>query len=133
MHNQLINLSKFGSNGVVHGIQTLLVPPINVLERISFTHDEYSQFKHGLTITGLDDVLQHSERVGGTFFAPSNAAFARLGSKINDFLYNNNEGLKYLRALLSYHMVFDHTLYSDAYWNVSVTPEFYIEFPQVRV
>ena len=51
----------------------------------------------------------------GTLFAPSNFAFKLLGPKINAFLFSSY-GLKYLEALLKYHVVSDQTLYSDAYY-----------------
>ena len=63
---------------------------------------------------------------------PSNAAFEQLGPTVNDFLFSSPDGLKYLRALLSYHVVPDHTLYSDAYWNISVTPYIYEGAGHVR-
>lgn len=47
--------------------------------------------------------------------APSNFAFQKLGPKINAFLFSQY-GLKYLKALLEYHVVPDNTLYSDAYY-----------------
>lgn len=55
--------------------------------------------------------------VGSTVFAPSNRAFASLGPKLNAFLFNTEKGLKYLRALLKYHIAPDATLYSDAFYD----------------
>jgi len=52
---------------------------------------------------------------GATFFAPSNFAFQKLGPRINGFLFSEH-GLKYLKALLQYHVVAGETLYSDAYY-----------------
>ena len=51
----------------------------------------------------------------GTLFAPSNFAFQKLGPRINAFLFSKY-GLKYLKALLKYHVVANQTLYSDAYY-----------------
>ena len=48
-------------------------------------------------------------------FAPSNFAFQKLGPRINAFLFSSY-GLKYLKALLKYHVVVNQTLYSDAYY-----------------
>jgi uncharacterized surface protein with fasciclin (FAS1) repeats len=53
------------------------------------------------------------KRVGGTTFAPTNAAFQRLGPRANAFLFSP-QGEQYLRALLQYHIVLNRTLYSDA-------------------
>ena len=59
----------------------------------------------------------HKVRMNGsTVFAPTNAAFARLGPRTNAFLFNTPTGLKYLKALLKYHIVANSTLYSDAFY-----------------
>jgi len=84
-------------------------------DTLNFLSEAFSTFEFGLTKTGLFDVINDtSTHVGGTFFAPSNAAFRKLGPKVNGFLFSR-WGEKYLKALLQYHIVFDHTLYSDAY------------------
>ncbi|KAH0547888.1 hypothetical protein GP486_008372 [Trichoglossum hirsutum] len=67
----------------------------------------------GLEKTGLFEDIEKSGHIGGTLFAPSNYAFKKLGPKINAFLFSKY-GLKYLRALLEYHIVANTTLYSDA-------------------
>lgn len=59
----------------------------------------------------INDTSTHT---GGTFFAPTNLAFKKLGPKVNAFLFSR-WGEKYLKALLKYHVVLDRTLYSDAY------------------
>lgn len=74
---------------------------------------EYSTLELGLGKTGLLDALNTTDHAGGTFFAPSNWAFKKLGPKINAFLFSQY-GTKYLKALLEYHVVPDTTLYSDA-------------------
>lgn len=87
---------------------------------ISYASDGYSIFKQGLITTGLDVVLRDSPQgEGATVFAPSNSAFEQLGPTINEFLSCDN-GLKYLRDLLSYHIIFNHIVYSDIYWNVTM-------------
>ena len=60
-----------------------------------------------------------SSHEGGTIFAPSNFAFAKLGPRINAFLFSSY-GEKYLKALLKYHVVANQTLYSDAYYKADV-------------
>ncbi|CRK29858.1 hypothetical protein BN1708_015700 [Verticillium longisporum] len=57
-----------------------------------------------------------TEDPGATVFAPSNTAFDRLGPGANAFLFNSEKGLKYLKALLKYHVVANETLYSDHYY-----------------
>jgi uncharacterized surface protein with fasciclin (FAS1) repeats len=95
---------------------------------------EFSTLELGLGKTGLFDKLNSTEydHEGGTFFAPSNFAFQKLGPRINAFLFSKY-GEKYLRALLEYHMVVDQTLYSDAFYDgkkddkedVAASPPYY--------
>jgi uncharacterized surface protein with fasciclin (FAS1) repeats len=54
--------------------------------------------------------------LGGTLFAPNNFAFKKLGPRLNAFLFSPH-GVKYLGALLKYHIVANETLYSDAFYN----------------
>jgi len=76
---------------------------------------EFSTLELALVKTGLDVAINDTDtHVGGTLFAPSNFAFQKLGPKINGFLFSRF-GLKYLKALLMYHVVANKTLYSDWY------------------
>ncbi|KAI4244315.1 MAG: hypothetical protein L6R40_003041 [Gallowayella cf. fulva] len=115
---RIIAIDIFGTNGVIHGIDSLLVPPPNAMDIIQFLPGEFSTLELGLTKTGLLPQLNDtSTHIGGTVFAPSNFAFQKLGPKINGFLFSSY-GQKYLKALLEYHVVANRTLYSDAYYAV---------------
>lgn len=92
-----------------------MLPPPNVIKIIDLLPSEFSTLELGLGKTGLLETLNSTDHAGGTFFAPSNFAFAKLGPKINAFLFSTY-GQKYLKALLQYHVVPDNTLYSDAYY-----------------
>lgn len=112
---------QFGTNGVIHGVEELLIPPPNAVDIISLLPGEFSTLELALTKTGLIETLNDtSTHVGGTLFAPSNFAFQLLGPRVNAFLFSSY-GLKYLKALLLYHVVPDHTLYSDAYYTKAKT------------
>jgi len=76
----------------------------------------------GLVKSGLFETLNSTDHAGGTFFAPSNFAFQKLGARINAFLFSKY-GQKYLKALLEYHVVANQTLYSDAYYKPDAKPE----------
>lgn len=115
-YSRIIAIDIFGTNGVIHGIDSLLVPPPNVADIISFLPAEFSTLELGLTKTGLFAPLNDtSNHYGGTVFAPSNFAFQKLPTKITAFLFSSY-GTKYLKALLEYHIVANQTLYSDAYY-----------------
>ena len=113
---RIVAIDIFGTNGVIHGIDSILLPPPNVIDIISSLPGEFSTLELALLKTGLIEALNDtSAHVGGTFFAPANFAFEKLGPKINAFLFSKH-GQKYLKALLLYHAAENFTLYSDAYY-----------------
>ncbi|KAK2742963.1 hypothetical protein FQN55_007593 [Onygenales sp. PD_40] len=103
----------FGSNGGIHGLETILTPPVSASDTLNAAPSTFSTLEEGLAKTGLLERTAHS---GATYFAPTNAAFEKLGSEINSFLFSP-KGKKYLTALLKYHIAVDHILYSDAYFS----------------
>ncbi|KAG8528693.1 uncharacterized protein KY384_006380 [Bacidia gigantensis] len=115
-YSRIIAIDIFGTNGVIHGVDSLLIPPPKAAEVIQLLPGEFSTLELGLEKTGLFKAINDtSTHNGGTIFAPSNFAFQKLGPKINAFLFSKY-GLKYLKALLEYHVVQDQTLYSDAFY-----------------
>ncbi|KAF2083263.1 FAS1 domain-containing protein [Saccharata proteae CBS 121410] len=115
---RIVAIDIFATNGVIHGLDSLLLPPPPVLKVIDLLPSEFSTLELGLAKTGLLDTLNTTDHAGGTFFAPSNFAFQKLGPRINAFLFSPS-GIKYLKALLEYHVVVDQTLYSDAFYRGS--------------
>ncbi|PGH08653.1 hypothetical protein AJ79_05935 [Helicocarpus griseus UAMH5409] len=111
----IIKSNLYGTNGVAHGLNHILIPPFPAAETINFVPTFFSTFELGLFKTGLfkyiNDTSTHS---GATFFAPTNHAFRKLGFRLNAFLFSRC-GEKYLDALLKYHISYNRTLYSDAY------------------
>jgi uncharacterized surface protein with fasciclin (FAS1) repeats len=76
----------------------------------------FSTLNLALVKTGLIDSVNRKElHIGGTLFAPTNQAFAKLPPAVNAFLFSP-AGEKYLKALLKYHIVPGHTLFTDAYY-----------------
>jgi uncharacterized surface protein with fasciclin (FAS1) repeats len=119
-YSRLVAVNIFGTNGVVHGVDSILVPPPNVASIIDLLPGEFSTLELGLGKTGLFEKLNSTEypHEGGTLFAPSNFAFQKLGPRVNAFLFSRY-GEKYLRALLEYHMVVNQTLYTDAFYDAT--------------
>ncbi|KAI9737930.1 MAG: hypothetical protein M1834_009300 [Cirrosporium novae-zelandiae] len=115
-YSRVIAVNIFGTNGVIHGVDSILIPPPKAAQIINLLPGKFSTLELGLTKTGLFKAINDSStHEGGTIFAPSNSAFQKLGPRINAFLFSSY-GLKYLKALLKYHVVANHTLYSDAYY-----------------
>lgn len=117
-YSKLVAVNIFGTNGVVHGVDSILVPPPNVAAIIGLLPGEFSTLELALGKTGLWEKINSTDypHEGGTFFAPSNFAFQKLGERANAFLFSKY-GEKYLKALLKYHIVVDQTLYTDAFYD----------------
>ena len=113
---------QFGTNGVIHGVDSLLLPPPPALKLIELLPGSFSTLQLALIKTGLFNTLSDAPHTGGTFFAPSNFAFQKLGPRINAFLFSKY-GEKYLKALLQYHVVANQTLYSDAFYKAKESTE----------
>ncbi|KAK0703490.1 Fasciclin domain-containing protein, partial [Lasiosphaeria miniovina] len=101
------------ANGVIHAVDAILVPPPRQAKIVQLLPGTFSTLALALETTGGDGTPP--PRTGGTLFAPTNHAFARLGTRTNAFLFSER-GKKYLRALLKYHIVANETLYSDAFY-----------------
>ncbi|KAF2462985.1 FAS1 domain-containing protein [Lindgomyces ingoldianus] len=139
-YSKVVAVNIFGTNGVIHGVDSILVPPPRVVDIIDLLPGEFSTLELALSKTGLLDKMNSTKypHEGGTFFAPSNFAFKKLGPKINAFLFSKF-GQKYLKALLEYHVVVNQTLYSDAFYDASSTnsiltdrpPYFHFDLPTV--
>ncbi|WZH40771.1 FAS1 domain-containing protein [Fusarium acuminatum] len=115
---QLLPVNKSQSvavNGFIHHIDTVLVLPNSTAHALR-TRPELSTFRRGLETSKLSEgIYDTNAHVSQTIFAPTNAAFDRLGKKATQFLFSHG-GSPYLRALLKYHVVANKTLFSDNYW-----------------
>jgi uncharacterized surface protein with fasciclin (FAS1) repeats len=112
--SELLTSIQITTNGVVHGISHLLLPPPPALAIISHLPGTFSTLELGLAKADLVDALNKTDSVGLTLFAPTNNAFKALGPRINAFLFSKF-GAKFLKALLEFHIVPDKTLYSTSY------------------
>jgi len=114
-YSRVVAANIFGTNGVIHGVDSILFPPPPAVKIIELFPSEFSTLQLALEKTGLFKAIADAPHKGGTLFAPSNWAFKKLGPKINAFLFSKY-GEKYLKALLKYHVVANQTLYSDAFY-----------------
>jgi uncharacterized surface protein with fasciclin (FAS1) repeats len=104
------------TNGYIHLVDRVLFLPESTTH-ILRSHDQFATFRQALTKTVDLAVIVNdtSTHVGQTIFAPTEAAFAKLGRKANQFFFGPG-GEDYLRALLAYHIVANQTLFSDVYF-----------------
>ncbi|OCL03393.1 FAS1 domain-containing protein [Glonium stellatum] len=115
-YSKIVVGNIFGTNGVIHAVDSIIIPPPKVANIINLIPTEFSTLTLGLTKTGILEKMNTTAHIGGTLFAPSNFAFKKLGPKINAFLFSKF-GVPYLKALLKYHIVANQTLYSDAFYD----------------
>ncbi|KAI1434820.1 FAS1 domain-containing protein [Xylaria sp. CBS 124048] len=128
-------------NGVIHAVDSILVPPPPARRIISLFPTMFSTLELAAEKTGLlphrdgdgdgghlgegftlNDGSDGHNLTGLTVFAPTNFAFAKLGPAVNAFLFNTEKGLNCLRALLKYHIVANQTLYSDEFYDERKKP-----------
>ncbi|KAK1750291.1 Fasciclin domain-containing protein [Echria macrotheca] len=105
-------------NGLIHAVDGLLLPPPPTDKIIQLLPDTFSTYSLALATTNLVEELPEVW-TGATAFVPTNRAFARLGPRVNAFLFSDH-GKKYLKALLKYGIVANQTLYSDAFYKAPV-------------
>ena len=99
---QVVNPDIDASNGIIHAIDTVLIPTVdnptsgNIAE-VATAAGTFNTLLSALATTGLDSVL--TDPAGKfTVFAPTDAAFAKLGDISG---LSNNE----LRDILLYHVI----------------------------
>ncbi|TLD15126.1 hypothetical protein PspLS_10606 [Pyricularia sp. CBS 133598] len=114
--SKVVGANLFAKNGVIHAVDHLIVPPPMVGRIISLVPQQFSTLLLAFEKTDFTNYIHKVPMAGGTVFAPSNRAFARLGPRANAFLFNTETGIKYLKAILKYHIVANQTLYSDAFY-----------------
>jgi uncharacterized surface protein with fasciclin (FAS1) repeats len=101
------------SNGVIHRVDQVLVPPSGLLAVME--RNGLHAFRRAGEATGAFSAFLAGAR-GGTVFAPTDEAFAALGRPVSEFLLEAEGGLPYLRALIRLHLVPDLTMFGNLIW-----------------
>ncbi|KAI1819510.1 FAS1 domain-containing protein [Xylaria intraflava] len=124
-YSKVIFGNMYAKNGVIHAVDSILVPPPPARRIISLFPSMFSTLELAAKKTGLLPHHGDGEHGSGlhnstglTLFAPTNLAFRKLGPAANAFLFNTEQGIRCLRALLKYHMVANETLYSDEFYGL---------------
>ncbi|EPE02894.1 fasciclin domain family protein [Ophiostoma piceae UAMH 11346] len=115
-NGRIVAANFAAANGIIHGVDSLIVPPTFVGRELSLLPAHYSTLLLAMAQTNFTDFMHSQILNGSTVFAPSNVAFTGMGPEVNAFLFNTPRGLKYLEALLKYSIVPNATVYSDAYY-----------------
>lgn len=109
-----LTIVQRATNGVVHIIDRVIVPPTMVGRELSLVPSLFSTLLLAYEKTDFVKFIHPIKMEGSTVFAPTNRAFSRLGPRANAFLFNTDKGKVILKALLKYQIVANVTLYSDA-------------------
>ncbi|MBS3802101.1 MAG: fasciclin domain-containing protein [Candidatus Thermoplasmatota archaeon] len=97
------------SNGVIHVIDTVLVPKDNIVET-AIANDNFDTLVSAVVAAGLDTTLS-DESTQFTVFAPTDAAFAELDSEyLNNLVQNDTANLT---KILTYHVLSGEVLSTD--------------------
>ena len=88
------------SNGVIHVIDTVILPPSMDIVDTAAANPQFKTLVAAVKAAGLVDTLKGTGPF--TVFAPTDAAFAKLGSKTIDALLADPAKLK---SILTYHVV----------------------------
>ncbi|KAJ5488100.1 hypothetical protein N7453_011554 [Penicillium expansum] len=75
-------------NGIIHIITSPLHPPPETRTMLHQAPADFGIFTLALKRTKLASNLDPAQRQGGTTFAPTNAAFRRLGERANRYLFS---------------------------------------------
>lgn len=116
-YSRVIAADVKAKNGIIHAVRELIVPPFMVGRTLTLFPGEFSTLLLAYEKTDFVDYIHDVKMIGSTVFAPSNGAFQKLGPRANAFLFNSETGLKYLKAILKYHIVANATLYTDAFYD----------------
>lgn len=116
-------------NGVIYGVDHILVPPPYVGREISLFPGIFSTLLLAYEKTDFVKFIHNIPLVGSTVFAPTNEAFKKLGPRANAFLFNTEKGRGYLEALLKYQIVANTTLYTDAIYEAKSSEHYHVDLP----
>ncbi|MFO7676767.1 MAG: fasciclin domain-containing protein [Thermoplasmatota archaeon] len=104
------------SNGVIHVIDTVIVPKNNIVET-AIEEDDFETLVTAVVAADLADTLGN-EDAQFTVFAPTDAAFEALDPEFLADLVNNDTAN--LTKILTYHVVLDKVMSTDLSDNMTV-------------
>jgi transforming growth factor-beta-induced protein len=96
----VIKADVSGTNGIIHVIDTVLLPPTDVVQT-AINDGNFKTLLNALIVAGLADTLKGTGPF--TVFAPTDAAFAKLPAGLLDEL-SKTDNKKVLAKILQYHV-----------------------------
>ncbi|CAN5517868.1 hypothetical protein BH23BAC1_BH23BAC1_15170 [soil metagenome] len=105
---QVSNADIAASNGIIHAINNVLLPPSQNIVEIAAEEDDFSLLVRAVTRAGLAETLSTTD--GLTVFAPNNAAFEAAGL---DEATIDATSVEDLTNILTYHVIAARVFSSD--------------------
>ena len=66
-YSRIVAVDIFATNGVIHGVDSIILPPPNAIKIIDLLPGEFSTLELGLGKTGLLETLNTTKHAGGTY------------------------------------------------------------------
>lgn len=97
----IVSTDVMASNGVIHVIDTVILPETKTIPQVAEAAGSFTTLIAAVKAAGLSDTLMGKGPF--TVFAPTDEAFAALGTTVQDLLKPENIGT--LKSILTYHVV----------------------------
>lgn len=107
---KVIETDISASNGVIHAIQSVLLPPPDIFPGLLLFPTKFSTLTSAVQQVDVDRWLKKARAV--TVFVPTNEAWKRLGCETLFYLFGPH-GTDALKKVLNYHIVPDLTYSAD--------------------
>jgi transforming growth factor-beta-induced protein len=107
-NSQVTTADISASNGVIHAINNILIPPSQNIVQIAAEEDDFSLLVRAVTRAGLAETLSTTD--GLTVFAPTNTAFEDAGL---DEAAIDATSVEDLTSILTYHVIAARVFSSD--------------------
>lgn len=123
--SNIVLVNKRARNGVIHGIDEVLLPPTKNIVEIAAENDDFSILVAAVGIAGYADLLANTNNI--TVFAPTNQAFEDLITELNPLGINDLQdlldflGVEGLQKVLAYHVFAEGRVYSSDLSNTNIT------------
>tara|TARA_R110000782_G_scaffold259836_7_gene350638 strand:+ start:7053 stop:7997 length:945 start_codon:yes stop_codon:yes gene_type:complete len=98
---KIVSTDVMASNGVIHVIDTVILPETKSIPQVAEAAGSFTTLLAAVKTAGLAETLMGEGPF--TVFAPSDEAFAALGSTVQDLLKPENR--ETLTSILTYHVV----------------------------
>ncbi|TPX56574.1 hypothetical protein PhCBS80983_g04456 [Powellomyces hirtus] len=101
IHSHIIAPDMHASNGILHGISRILIPPPDAFWVLAHIPLEFGIFAAAIRKTGFEPYIRDTPAI--TLFPPTNLAFKHLGWRRLKYLFSD-QGIPDLREIVAFHI-----------------------------